>query len=107
MASKSFKDIYSGIISSADREKNTDVRSQMADNKLDLDELSSVSGGVITSWQEFLLRMAVSSAKNEYGCTKDEVLNGIPEYYDMYSSQYPNVTMDDVTSWIEKNWDKI
>ena len=101
MASKSFKDIYDGVVG------QNSSGSGLAGNKLSMDDLSNISGGVMTRIQEKLLSMAVKEAKNKYGCTLDEVLEGIPEYYDMYHDSYPDVTMEDVTTWIEKNWDKI
>lgn len=101
MANKSFKDIFGEVL-------NTNhPGSGFSGKKLNEADLDNVTGGVITWGQEKLLKMAVSTAKNTYNCTFDEVMNGIPEYYEQYCSQYTNVTMDDVTTWITNNWDRI
>lgn len=103
MANKTFKDIF-GEVLNADHPGSG---SGFSGKKLSDTDLENVSGGVITRGQEMLLKTAVSVAKNSYKCTLDEIMNGIPEYYDQYCSQYPDVTMDDVRAWIINNWDKI
>lgn len=103
MANKTFKDIFGDVL----KKDLPGTGSGFSDKKLGVSDLEGVIGGVMDRTQERLLKLAVSTAKNTYNCTLEEVLNGIPEYYDQYSSKYPNVTMEDVSTWISNNWDQI
>ncbi|SCW26814.1 hypothetical protein SAMN02910456_00152 [Ruminococcaceae bacterium YRB3002] len=77
-----------------------------AEAELDLDQLDDVSGGVITQKGEKMLRDGLKLAKVT-GVSKKKVLELLPEYYNMLHSQFPNTTLKEVETWINKNWDKI
>jgi len=71
--------------------------------ELDPEQLSAVSGGVITDSQKGLLNNVLKAAKIA-GYTLDAVLALVPSYYDQLHSQYPNVTLDEVTTYIKNNY---
>ena len=41
------------------------------------------------------------------GVSKAKVLELLPQYFDMLSSQFPGTTMKEVKDYINKNWNKI
>ena len=70
------------------------------------EQMEAVNGGVITSEQQNLLWSILKTAKNS-GYTKNAVLNMVPGFYDTYHSSYPNVTISDITNFINAVWDSL
>ena len=75
-------------------------------NKLDLDQLDNVSGGVITDSQKSMLNSVLLQAKST-GSGLNDVLGMIPGYYNMLHSLYPDVTLEEVQAYVADVWDTI
>ncbi len=74
--------------------------------ELTADQLESVSGGTYTPQQAALLSGYLKMAK-QGGTTKEQVLSMVPVLFSSLSSQYPDVTMQEVIDYINANWDKL
>jgi len=75
-------------------------------SELNLNDLGSVAGGVITKEGEKKLIDGLKLAKAT-GVSKAKVLELLPQYFNMLHSQFPNTTLKEVENYINKNWDKI
>ena len=71
--------------------------------ELELKDLEGVSGGAITASEESLLVWGIKLAKQNNLSVQD-ILDFIPQYYDTYHRLYPNVTVEDVTDYLNKHW---
>lgn len=74
---------------------------ELSDEQLDV-----VNGGKITPKGEKMLIDGLKLAKTT-GVSKAKVLELLPQYFDMLSSQFPGTTMKEVKDYINKNWNKI
>lgn len=69
--------------------------------ELNLEDMDKVSGGVMTSSDKATLKKYLKMAKDE-NMSMEDVLSLIPTFFPLYTSQYPNVTIDDVKKYIKK-----
>ena len=74
--------------------------------ELSIDDLKDVAGGVITASQKKQLNDVLKDAKSA-DMSLDEVLGLVPEYYNVLHLMYPNVTLDEVLTYISDTWDSL
>ena len=74
--------------------------------ELSLEELESVSGGVITAAGEEKLRWGIGLAK-KLDMSMEEVLTVLPQYYDFFHPMFPETTAQEAIDYIKKNWNSI
>ena len=91
-----------------DNKKFEDIMDEMLSGmkELSMDDLASVSGGVMTPEAEEKIRWGLKLAKSS-DIGLDEVLQYVPKYYSIFSSAFPGVTVDDAVGYIQSNWDSI
>lgn len=70
------------------------------------DQLEGISGGSYTAEQAAQLSGYLRMAKNA-GMTKEQVLAMVPGLFASLSAQYPDVTMQEVTDYINSHWDSL
>ena len=71
--------------------------------ELSPEQLGVVSGGTYTPEQAQQLQDVLKAAKSA-GMSQQDVLNMVPTYFGLLSSQYPDVTLDEVTGFINNQW---
>ena len=76
------------------------------DYELNLDQLNGVTGGVITDSQKTTLNYVLKQAKNAK-MSLDDVMALIPGYYDTLHSSYPDVTLEEVQTYVSETWDSL
>ena len=74
--------------------------------ELSLDDMDKVSGGTMTSSDRATLKSFLKMAK-EMNLSLDQVLSYVPQYFPLYTSKYPNVTMDEVIKYIRAVYPKL
>lgn len=73
------------------------------DRELQLDELEGVAGGVMTKDEEGMLRDGLGLAKM-FRMGVDDVLALVPTYYEQLHDEHPNVTQEEVITFIKNNY---
>lgn len=69
--------------------------------ELDLNDIDKVPGGVMTNSEKSTLKYFLKLAKKENKMSMAEVLALVPQLFPMYSKKYPNVTQQDIISYIK------
>lgn len=72
--------------------------------KLNLDMLENVSGGVITESTELYLDEAIGDIKKKLS-SKEEVRNYVMNNYDSFIGNHKEATMGEVIDYINTYWD--
>ena len=62
---------------------------------------------MITDSQKSQLNDVLKTAKYDENMSLDDVLALVPGYYDLLHMLYPNVTKDEVLTYISDTWDSI
>ena len=76
------------------------------DKTLSADDLEKVTGGTISKDAEEKLIWGLGLAKQE-GMTMNQVLELVPQYYNIYHILFPDVTIDEAKAYIKANWNKV
>lgn len=89
-------------------EKLDDIMKTMLSGmtKLDLEDLANVTGGAMTPEGEEKIRWGVRMAKDS-NMSMEELLQYVPQYYNLLGSLFPGVTVDDAVAYIQEIWDSV